>query len=88
MLKRFGGNIKHQAHTGGNSFEIPNVGNGSGELNRAHTLSAHLCTGNLNAAALADLTLIADALILTAVTFPVLLGPENALAEETALLGL
>ena len=60
----------------------------SGKLDRAHTLAAHLGAGYLNAAALADLALIADSLILSAVTFPVLLRPENTLAEKSALLGL
>ena len=60
----------------------------SGQLDRAHTLAAHLGAGYLNAAALAYLALVAYPLVLSAVAFPVLLRPENTLAEKSALLGL
>lgn len=43
--------------------------------------------GDLDAAAVADFALVADLLILSAVAFPVLCGPENALAEKAVALG-
>ena len=55
----------------------------SGKLNRAHTLTADLCTCNLDTAAVAYLALIADSLVLSAMALPVLLGSENAFAEKT-----
>ena len=54
----------------------------------AHALPAHLGAGDLHAAAVADLALEADLLILTAVALPVLRRPENALAEQAVALGL
>ncbi|EQA72633.1 hypothetical protein LEP1GSC059_1343 [Leptospira noguchii serovar Panama str. CZ214] len=42
----------------------------------------------LDAAFVADHTLVTDGLEFTAVTFPVLCGPENFLAEKTVFLGL
>ena len=53
-----------------------------------HSLTAHLGAGDLNAAALADLALITDPLIFTAVALPVLLRPEYPFAEKTVSLGL
>ncbi|MPM81738.1 hypothetical protein SDC9_128795 [bioreactor metagenome] len=58
------------------------MGNGSGQFDVAHTLAAHLGPGNLHAAAVADLTLITDLLILAAVALPVLGGPKNLFAEQ------
>ncbi|KAF5036256.1 hypothetical protein DSECCO2_576950 [anaerobic digester metagenome] len=51
-----------------------------------HALTAHLGAGDLNAAALTDFTLIADALIASAVAFPVLHGSKNSFAEQTVAL--
>ena len=44
-------------------LEIPDVADGRGQLDVAHALAADLGAGDLDAAALADLALIADALI-------------------------
>jgi len=44
--------------------------------------------GHLDAAALADDALVADALVLAAIALPVLGRTEDALAEETVTLGL
>ena len=54
----------------------------------AHALTAHLGPRDLDAAALADDALVADALVLAAVALPVLGRTEDALAEEAVLLGL
>ena len=62
--------------------------NRSRKLDRAHTLSSYLSAGNLNAAAIADFSLISYSFILTAVAFPILLGSENLFAEKSADFGL
>src|SRR3712207_4648691 len=54
----------------------------------AHALTAHLGPRDLDAAALADDALVADALVLAAVALPVLGRTEDALAEQAILLGL
>ena len=54
----------------------------------AHALTSDLGASDLNAAAVADLALEADALVLTAVALPVLGRSENALAEKTVALRL
>jgi len=54
----------------------------------AHALTANLCAGDFDAAAVADLALVTDALVFAAMAFPVLLRPENALAEQAVALRL
>ena len=61
---------------------------GRGQLDVAHALAAHLGPGDLDAAAVADLALVADLLILAAVALPVLGGPEDPFAEQAVPLGL
>ena len=56
------------------------------KLNVTHALAAHLCAGYLNAAFVADLAFKAQTLILAAVALPVLLRPENPLAEKAVTL--
>ncbi|MPN56091.1 hypothetical protein SDC9_203777 [bioreactor metagenome] len=53
-----------------------------------HTLAANLCPGHFNAAAFADLPFITNSLVLSAMTFPVLLGSENTFTEKTIAFGL
>ena len=88
LLQQPGGDIQNQPHPGGDALEIPDMGDGGGQLDVAHPLPADLGAGHLDAAAVADLALVADALVLTAVAFPVLRRPENALAEQAVPLGL
>ena len=57
-------------------------GHGGGQLDMAHALTTHLGPGDLHAAAVADLALVADLLILAAVALPVLGGAKDALAEQ------
>jgi hypothetical protein len=54
----------------------------------AHPLTAHLGTGHLDAAALADDALEANALVLAAVALPVASRSEDLLAEQAVLLRL
>ena len=82
LLQNAGADVQQQAHAGGNALEIPDMADGGGQLDMAHALTAHLGPGDLHAAAVTDLALVADLLILTAVALPVLRRPENALAEQ------
>ena len=82
LLQDPGADVQQQAHPGGDALEIPDMADGGGQLDVAHALPAHLGPGDLHAAAVADLALVADLLILTAVALPVLRRPENALAEQ------
>jgi hypothetical protein len=54
----------------------------------AHALAPDLLPCHLDAAALADDALVADALVLAAIALPVLRRAKDALAEETVALGL
>ena len=53
-----------------------------------HALTANLCAGYFNTATLADDSLKADALVLTAITFPITSWSEDLLVEESVLLWL
>ena len=80
-----GAHGKDQTHSGGNPLEIPDMGNGSGQLNMAHSLTSYLCFCYLNAATVADNAFVTDSFIFTTMTFPVFCGPENSFAEQTVL---
>ena len=54
----------------------------------SHALSADIRFGDLYAASVADNTLIADLLVLSAVALPVLAGSEDPLTEQTVLFRL
>src|SRR5690606_31813043 len=69
-------------------LEEPDVGDGHGELDVAHPLTADLGERDLHAALVADVAAEPDALELPAVALPVLDGAENALAEEAVALRL
>ena len=88
FFKSFRGNIQHLTDTGGCAPEIPNVRNGGGKLNAAHTLTPYLAACYLNAAALAGLSLKAYFLVLSAGTFPVLGRSEYSFAEKSVSFGL
>src|SRR5699024_8462537 len=88
LLKYPRRDVQQQAHAGGDALEIPDVAHGRGQLDMAHALAADLGLRDLDAAAVADLALVADLLVLAAVAFPVLRGPEDALAEKAVALGL
>ncbi len=54
----------------------------------AHALSSHTGLGHLNAAPVTDYSLIPDLFVFTAMTFPVLAGPEYLLTEQAVSLRL
>jgi len=70
------------------ALEVPDVGDGGGELDVAHALTTDGGLGDLHAAALADDALEADALVLAAGALPVARRSEDLLSEEAVLLGL
>ena len=90
LLQRAGADVQQHTHAAGDSLEVPDMADGRGQLNMAHALAAHLGAGDLHAALVADLVLILelDALILTAVAFPVLGRSKDAFAEQAVALGL
>ena len=88
LLQDPGADVQQQAHPGGDALEIPDMADGGGQLDVAHALPAHLGPGDLHAAAVADLALVADLLVLAAVALPVLGGAKDALAEQAVPLRL
>ena len=67
--------------------QIPNVNHGSGQLDVPHAFAPDLGPRDFDPAALADDALETDALVLAAVTLPVLGRAEDLLAEEAVLFG-
>ena len=80
--------VEQVAQAARHALEVPDVGDRGGQLDVAHPLTAHLGAGDLDAAALADDALEADALVLAAVALPVAGRSEDLLAEEAVLLRL
>ena len=75
-------NIQNQAHTAGDTFEVPDMGNRRSQFDVAHTVTTNLAAGNFNAALVADNTLITDAFIFAAMTFPILSRAKDSFAEQ------
>ena len=88
LFKAPGAHIEQHLHAAGDTLEIPDMGNGSGKLDMTHALAANLGLGDLDAAFFADYALVADALIPSAVAFPVLSRSEDALAVKAVPFGL
>ena len=88
LLELARSDVEQVADPAGHALEEPDVRDRSGEIDVPHPLAAHLLPSHLDAAALADDPLVADALVLAAVALPVLRRTEDALAEETVTLGL
>ena len=68
--------------------EIPDVSYRNNEFDVTRTLTTNLLLSNLYTASVADDSLVADALVLTAGALIVLGRTKNALAEETITLRL
>src|SRR5262249_44734505 len=79
--------VEQGAQSARHGLEEPDVHDGRGQLDVAHALAADAAVGDLDAAAVADHPLVLHAAVLAAGTLPVLLGPEDALAEQAVLLG-
>src|SRR5439155_9569273 len=71
----------------GHGLEEPDVDDGGGQLDVAHALAANPAVRHLDAAAVADHALVLHAPVLAAGALPVLLGAEDALAEQAVFLG-
>src|SRR5437667_434321 len=78
--------VEQQTHAARDALEVPDVADRRRELDVAHALAAHLGPRDLDAALVADDALVAVALVLSAVAFPVPGGTENALAEKSVAL--
>ncbi len=63
------------------------MGNGAGQLDVAHALTAHDAAGYFYAALVADNTLVTDALVLAAVALPIFGRSKDALVEQAILFG-
>ena len=87
FFERTRGHIEDETHAARNALEVPDVRNGSSKLDVPHALAAHLRTRHLDTAAVADNALVADALVLSAVAFPVARRAKDPLAEQTITLG-
>src|SRR5439155_9213033 len=88
LLEALRRDVEKVAEPARDALEVPDVGNGRGELDVAHALAPHLRARDLDAAPLADDALEADALVLAAVALPVARRSEDALTEEPILFGL
>ncbi len=88
LLEVLRGEVEQVAEAARDTLEVPDVGDGGGELDVAHPLTTHLGARDLDATALTDDALEADTLVLAAVALPVPGGAEDALAEQALLLGL
>ena len=88
LLQQAGADVQHQADAAGDALEVPDVADRGCQLDVAHALTADLCLGDLDAAAVADLALVADALVLAAVALPVLGGSKDALTVQAVALRL
>src|SRR5262249_34066967 len=79
--------VQKRAQPAGHGLEEPDVDDRGGQLDVAHPLAADAAVGDLDAAAVADHALVLHAAVLAAGALPVFLPAEDALAEETILLG-
>src|SRR5262249_16939319 len=80
--------VEQVAEPARDALEVPDVRDGRSELDVAHALAPDLLARHFDATPLADDALEPDALVLAAVTLPVLRGAEDLLAAQAVLLGL
>ncbi len=74
--------VEQQADAAGNAFGEADMAHRAGQLDVPHALPPYFGAGNLDAAFVTDDALVADSLVLAAVTFEVLGRTENSLAEK------
>src|SRR5262249_54965445 len=79
--------VQQRAEAARHGFEEPDVDDWGGQFDVAHALAADAAVRDLDAAAVADHTLVLHAPVLAAGALPVLLRAEDALAEQAVLLG-
>ena len=83
-----GRHVQHKPHAARNALKVPDVRYRHGQGDMAHALAADLGLRDLDAAAVADFSLVADFLIFAAMALPVLCGAEDPFAEQTVPLRL
>src|SRR5205823_6774841 len=79
--------VQQRAQARRHRLEEPDVDDRRGQLDVAHALAADAAVRHLDAAAVADHALVFHAAVLAAGALPVLLGAEDALAEQAVLFG-
>ena len=87
-LKLTTGKVEHEADARGHALVEPNVGDRHGQVDVAHAFTTDTAQADLHTATVADDVLVLDPLVLSAGALPVTGRTEDALAEESALLGL
>src|SRR5207249_2539248 len=80
--------IQQQADSAGRAFDKPDVADGRGKLDVAHSLATNFGTGYFDATLVTDDALVADTLVFAAGAFPVLGWTKNTLAEQAVSLRL
>ena len=82
------GEVEQIPHLRGEALEEPDVGDGRGQFDVAHPLTADLRLDHLDTAFLAHDSAVLHPFVLAAVTLVVLDGPENLGTEQPVSLGL
>src|SRR5699024_3695687 len=80
--------VEQVAQPARDALEVPDVGHRGGQLDVAHSVTAHVGAGDLDATALTDDALEPHPLVLAAVALPVPGGTEDLLAEQAVTLRL
>ena len=80
--------VEHQAQTGRQALQEPDVGAGCCQVDVAHALATHLGLRHFHAALLADHAAVLQALVLAAQALVVLDRAEDLGAEQAVTLGL
>ena len=88
LLHVLGGHVERKRNARRHALEIPNVGDGRGELDVSHPLASDVGASDLDAALVADDALVAYALVFAAMALPVLGRTEDSLAEQPVFLRL
>src|SRR5690625_1782061 len=86
LFEVFGREIEQITQAAGHALEIPDVRHRRGDLDVTPPFAPNLGASDLDSAAFADDALEADALVFTAIAFPVPGGAENLLAEQSVAL--
>ena len=81
FLQRTGRDVQDQAHSTGDSFEIPDMRHWRRKVNMTHTVPADFGFGDFNTATVANYAFMTNPFVFSAVTFPVTGWSENFLAK-------
>src|SRR5205823_4061985 len=85
QARRF--HVKQGPQPAGHSLEEPDVDHGGRQFDVAHALTAYTAIRHINAAAVADHSLVLHATVLAARAFPVLFRAEYSLEEYSIIFG-